>query len=57
MANDLEYLTTNIDAPHIYDLSRRTQRHGEGEGERFGCLLRKVSREVAYYHDSHAPRD
>lgn len=57
LAKDLEYLTTNIDAPHIDDLPRWTRRHVAGVGEWFGRLLRKVARSVACYHDSHAPRD
>ena len=54
---DLEYLTADIDTPHINDLPRQTQRHVAGVGERFGNLLRKVARAVVCYHDSHAPRD
>ena len=57
MAENLEYLTTNIDAPHLDDLPRQTQRHVVGVGEQFGCLLQQVAREVTCYHDSRAPHD
>ena len=57
LVEDLEYLTTNVDAPHIDDLPRQTWRHVARVVEWFGCLLRKVDRVVACYHDSHAPRD
>lgn len=57
LAKDLEYLTTDINAPHTDDLPQRTQRHVARVGERFGCLLRKVARAIACCHDSRAPRD
>lgn len=57
LAKDLEYLTVDIDAPHIDDLPRQMQRHVVGVGDQFGCLLRKVARAIACYHDSHAPHD
>lgn len=57
LAEDLEYLIVDSDAAHIDDLPWRTQRHVEGLGEWFGCLLRKVSRDIACYYDSHAPHD
>ena len=57
VAKELEYLTTDIDAPHIDDLPRRMQRHVVGVGEQFRHLLRKVSRVVGCYHDSRARRD
>lgn len=46
LAKDLVYLIADVDAPHIDDLPRRTLRHVAGVGERFGHLLRKVSRVV-----------
>lgn len=57
LAEDLEYLTVDVDAPHIDELPWRTQRHVAGVGERFGQLLRKVARAVACYHDNHSRRD
>ena len=54
---DLEYLTADIDASHIDDLPRWTRRNVVGVGEQCGCLLRKVARVVACYHDSRAPHD
>ena len=57
LVEDLEYLIADIDALHIDDLPRRMWRHVVGVGERFGCLLRKVARVIACYHETHARRD
>lgn len=57
LVEDLEYLTADVDAPHIDDLPRWMRRHVVGVGERFGHLLRKVARVIVCYHDSHAPHD
>ena len=39
VAEDLEYLTIDIDAPHIDDFHRQMQRHVVGVGEQCGHLL------------------
>jgi len=57
VAKNLEYLTTVIDALHLDDLPRHTQRHVVGVGERFRRLLWKVARVVSCYHGSQAPCD
>lgn len=57
VVEDLEYLTTDIDAPDTNDLLWWMQRHVVGVGERFGCPLRKLTRVVACYYDSHDPHD
>ena len=57
MAKDLEYLTADINAPHLDDFPRWMQRHVVGVGEKFGHLLKNVAREVACYHDSHDHHD
>ena len=57
LAKDLEYLTVDIDAPHIDDLPQQMQKHVEGVGEWFGRFLKKVARAVVCYHDSNAIHD
>ena len=42
LAEDLEYLTIDIDVPNIYDLHRRTWRHVAGVGEKSRFILRNV---------------